>query len=199
MSLKFIKLRLYPNPQGPMNDGYNWMDWMCCDNCHNSTRKGQQYWFIHTYHILYIKFVFYRGVSSFTTDCPCGIWRRGLNICFLYVGLLFKNLVFNNSWPVSLKQWNKMLLIVLLPFLRIYDYANLDNFVVFQSMHYFYLPYFQVSNNDMPSLPLPSLFSTDVVLTLSLREERALHTLKNMNWHRVWKLPTILRNVLIMI
>ena len=37
--------------------------------------------------------IFYRGVPGFTTDCPCGVWWRGLTTCLLYVGPLFGNLV----------------------------------------------------------------------------------------------------------
>ena len=29
--------------------------------------------------------IFYRGVSGFATDCPCGVWYRGLTTCLLYV------------------------------------------------------------------------------------------------------------------
>ena len=37
--------------------------------------------------------ILYRGVPGFATDCPCGVWCRGLTICPLYVGPLFGNLV----------------------------------------------------------------------------------------------------------
>ena len=46
--------------------------------------------------------IFYRGVSGFATDCPCGVWCRGLTTCLLYVGPLFENLLWNNSWAVDL-------------------------------------------------------------------------------------------------
>ena len=51
-----------------------------------------------TFGLLYAMFIsptriFYRGVPGFATDCPCGVWRRGLTICPLYVGPLFGNLV----------------------------------------------------------------------------------------------------------
>ena len=32
-------------------------------------------------------------VQSFATDCPCGVWCRGLTTCPQYVGPLFGNLV----------------------------------------------------------------------------------------------------------
>ena len=35
--------------------------------------------------------IFYRGVSGFATDCPRGVWCRGLPTCLLYVGPLFGN------------------------------------------------------------------------------------------------------------
>ena len=37
--------------------------------------------------------IFYRGVPGFATDCPCGVWCRGLTTCLLYVGPFFGNLV----------------------------------------------------------------------------------------------------------
>ena len=48
--------------------------------------------------LLYVMFtfptrIFYRGVSGFATDCPCGVWCRGLTTCLLYVGPLFGNVV----------------------------------------------------------------------------------------------------------
>ena len=46
--------------------------------------------------------VFYRGVSGFGTDCPCGVWCRGLTTCFLYISPLFGNRLLNNSWAVGL-------------------------------------------------------------------------------------------------
>ena len=30
--------------------------------------------------------IFYRRVPGFATDCPCGVWCRGLTTCLLYVG-----------------------------------------------------------------------------------------------------------------
>ena len=48
--------------------------------------------------LLYIMFtfptrIFYRGVPGFETDCPFGVWCRGLTTCPLYVGPFFGNLV----------------------------------------------------------------------------------------------------------
>ena len=30
--------------------------------------------------------IFCRRVPGFATDCPCGVWYRGLTTCLLYVG-----------------------------------------------------------------------------------------------------------------
>ena len=41
--------------------------------------------------------IFCRGVSGFATDCPCGVWCRGLTTCLLHVGPPFGNRILNNS------------------------------------------------------------------------------------------------------
>ena len=46
--------------------------------------------------------IFCRGVSGFATDCPCGVWCRGLTTCLLHVGSPFVNRILNNSWAVGL-------------------------------------------------------------------------------------------------
>ena len=33
----------------------------------------------------YSTWIFCRGVSGFATDCPCGVWCRGLTTCLLHV------------------------------------------------------------------------------------------------------------------
>ena len=38
----------------------------------------------------------------FATDCPCGVWCRGLTTCILHVGPPFGNRILNNSWAVGL-------------------------------------------------------------------------------------------------
>ena len=50
----------------------------------------------------YSTWIFCRGVSGFATDCPCGVWCRGLTTCLLHVGPPFGNRILNNSWPVDL-------------------------------------------------------------------------------------------------
>ena len=53
----------------------------------------------------FIYLMFYSGVPGFATDCPCGVWCRGLSTCFLSVGPLFGNLVWNDSGYVSFTEW----------------------------------------------------------------------------------------------
>ena len=50
----------------------------------------------------YSTWIFCRGVSGFATDCPCGVWCRGLTTCLLHVGPHFENRILNNSWAVGL-------------------------------------------------------------------------------------------------
>ena len=66
----------------------------------------------------YSTWIFCRGISGLATDCPCGVWCRGLTTCLLYVGPLFGNRLLNNSWAVGLTEW-----IVNLHFLCILAYA----------------------------------------------------------------------------
>ena len=49
----------------------------------------------------YSTWIFCRGVSGFATDCPCGVWCRGLTNCLLHVGPPFGNRILNNSWAVG--------------------------------------------------------------------------------------------------
>ena len=39
--------------------------------------------------------------AGFATDCPCGVWCRGLTICLLHVGPPFGNRILNKSWAVG--------------------------------------------------------------------------------------------------
>ena len=61
------------------------------------TGHSLEYWIEPvTFGLLYVVFtfptrIFYRGVPGFATDCPCGVWCRGLATCLLYVGLLLGN------------------------------------------------------------------------------------------------------------
>ena len=50
----------------------------------------------------YSTWIFCRGVSGFSTDCPCGVWCRGLTTCLLHGGPPFGNRILSNSWAVGL-------------------------------------------------------------------------------------------------
>ena len=58
-----------------------------------------EYWIEHvSFGLLYVMFtfptrIFYRVAPGFTTDCPRGVWCRGLTTYPRYVGPLFGNLV----------------------------------------------------------------------------------------------------------
>ena len=41
--------------------------------------------------------IFCGGVPGFATDCPCGVWCRGLTTCLLCIGPLFGNLAKNHG------------------------------------------------------------------------------------------------------
>ena len=43
----------------------------------------------------YSTWIFCRGVSGFVTDCPCGVWCRGLTTCLLHIGPTFGNRILN--------------------------------------------------------------------------------------------------------
>ena len=49
----------------------------------------------------YSTWIFCTGVSGFATDCPCGVWCRGLTTCFLHADSPFVNWFLNNSWAVD--------------------------------------------------------------------------------------------------
>ena len=46
--------------------------------------------------------IFPTGVPGFATDCPCGVWCRGLTTCFLYVSPPFANMFLYDSRSVKL-------------------------------------------------------------------------------------------------
>ena len=48
----------------------------------------------------YSTWLFCRGVSGFATDCPCGVWCRGLTTCLLHVGPPFGNRILNNRLDI---------------------------------------------------------------------------------------------------
>ena len=99
--------------------------------------------------------IFYRRVPGFATDCPCGVWCRGLTTWRRYVGPLLGNLVENESRFVSLPQWKT----------TFFFHLNTSHYEIL----YFRLPwsasqillYFQHSSSALS-------FYVDEVLTLSI-------------------------------
>ena len=57
--------------------------------------------FTHVFHDRILLVMLFTN-SGFATDCPCGVWCRGLTTCLLYVGPLFGNRLLKNSWAVGL-------------------------------------------------------------------------------------------------
>ena len=53
----------------------------------------------------YSSWIFCKGISGFATDCPYGVWCRGLTTCLLYVCPLLRNRLLNNGWAVGLTGW----------------------------------------------------------------------------------------------
>ena len=70
----------------------------------------------------YSTWILCRGVSGFATDCPCGVWCRGLTTCLLHVGPPFGNRILNNGWAVhvGLTQWIIYLIFCVLTYAIIY-------------------------------------------------------------------------------
>ena len=68
----------------------------------------------------YSTWIFYRGVSSFATDCPCDVWCRGLTTCLLHVSPPFGNRFLNTSWAVGLTYWIVYLIFFILTYATIY-------------------------------------------------------------------------------
>ena len=89
----------------------------------------------------YSTWIFCTGISGFATDCPCGVWCRGLTTCLLHVGPPFVYRILNNSWAVGLTQWIMNLIfwidclfsnIYLYPHLSVLSYMlNLTSVFVF--------------------------------------------------------------------
>ena len=63
--------------------------------------------------------IFCRGVSGFATDCPCGVWCRGLTNCLMHVGPPFGNRILN-SRDVGLTSWIIYLIFCVLTYAIIY-------------------------------------------------------------------------------
>ena len=69
-----------------------------------SVRISDSTWYHRTLYVTsrYSTRIFYRIVSGFATDCPCGVLCLGLATCLMYGGPLFGNRHLNNSWAVGL-------------------------------------------------------------------------------------------------
>ena len=94
----------------------------------------------------YSTWIFCRGVSGFATDCPCGVWCRGLTTCLLHVGPPFGNLILNNSWAVGLTKWIINLIILCFD-IRIYICLDTsDHFFSFTFLNIIYFVKYSCTN-----------------------------------------------------
>ena len=85
----------------------------------------------------YSTWIFCRGVSGFATDCPCGVWCRGLTTCFLHVGPPFGNRILNNSWAVGLTSWIMNLIFLCFDICNYICLDTSDHFSVLTSWIFF--------------------------------------------------------------
>ena len=85
----------------------------------------------------YSTWIFCRGVSGFATDCPCGVWCRGLTTCLLHVGPPFGYQILNDSWAVGLTQWMRNLI-----FLCVLTYA-----IVYVLIHQIIFRFYLLKNS----------------------------------------------------
>ena len=91
----------------------------------------------------YSTWIFCRGVSGFATDCPCGVWCRGLTTCLLHVGPPFGNRFLKNSWAVGLTWW---IVYIHLLYFDIWNYIWIHTSYHFSALSLFlkYSLFFQV-------------------------------------------------------
>ena len=128
----------------------------------------------------YSTWIFCRGVSGFATDCPCGVWCRGLTTCLLHVGPPFGNRLLNNSWAVGWTEWIEYLVI----------YMNICNCICLDTSYHFsvlslLLKWCSLSLSSTPVLTV----SIDVVsiLLLELNSATAIYnTLMTVVPHPFW-------------
>ena len=80
-------------------------------------------------------------VLGFATDCPCGVWCRGLTTCLLHVDPPFGNRILNNSWAVGLTYW--IIYLIFLCF-NICNHICLDTSDLFRFYLLKYSLFFQV-------------------------------------------------------
>ena len=98
----------------------------------------------------YSTWIFCRGVSGFATDCPCGVWCRGLTTCLLHVGPPFGNRILSNSWAIGLTYWILNLIFLCFDICNYICLDTSDHFSVLPSSIFF-------------------IFSSTLVLTSSYR------------------------------
>ena len=107
-----------------------------------------EYWIENvTFGLQYVMFrfptrIFYKRVSGFATECPCGVWCRGLTTGLLYVGLFFGNLVGNDSgfWKFDIMENN-----IFFVFDYVFTYILMSHDII---ILYFHLLYFHVVSNS---------------------------------------------------
>ena len=112
--------------------------------------------------IRFSSMIFYRGVPSFAADCLCGVWCRGLATCLLYIGPLFKNLVWNHSEFVCLTQWRTTFSLFRLCFTHILMPHSMIYFIFVYLVFTSQIVLYFLHNTSLLS------FYIDVVLTLSI-------------------------------
>ena len=123
-----------------------------------------------TFGLLYVMFmfrfstrIFYRWLPGFVTDCSCGVWCRGLNTRFLYVGPFF--LKSSLTW-----EWIFKCDITENNFFFVFDYVFTYSLMSHTMMkRIFHLPYFHVKNSALFFYIVfwySVTFCIDVILTL---------------------------------
>ena len=120
----------------------------------------------------YSIWIFCRGVSGFATDCPCGVWCRGLTTCLLHVVPPFGNRILNNSWMDNIY------------FFVCFDLCNYicldtsDHFSVLPSSIFFIF-----------SCTLVLTSSIDVVFMLSIKATGRLFHGQMSEWNLIYDQP----------
>ena len=94
----------------------------------------------------YPNWIFCRGVSGFVTDCPWGVWCRGLTTCLLHVGPPFGNRLLNNSWAVGLTLWIINLIFVVFWHMQLYMSWYIRSFFSFTFLNILYFFKYSCTN-----------------------------------------------------
>ena len=95
----------------------------------------------------YSTWIFCRGVSGFATDCPCGVWCRGLTTCLLHVGPPFGNRILNNIWAVGLTYMIMNLIFCVFWHMQLYMSWYIKSFFGFTFLNILY--FFKYSCTDI--------------------------------------------------